>query len=442
MTGRALGTALAAAMLLAPATAMATDYPPPTDPGKPGKRPSHTHTLKVCKHGKKCFRTIQKAVNAAHKGDTIKVAAGTYHEGVKITGRKKDWLRLIGNKAKPRTVVIDSKGVKGSAAQNGVLINGAQDVEVSGFYAKRYKGNGFFAVNSVAYDFNHLVAGYGGAYGLYAFNSRGGRMTDSEAFYNNDSGFYVGQTPPQTKPKRTFAKNLVGWGNVIGWSGTNMRYTTITQSVFFDNAVGIVPNALDSEKYPPAEDNVIAGNEVFWNNFIYQHGAPFKLRKAATSFPYPPGTGIVLLGGRRNLVQNNRVYGNWLVGISVIKAINLSKPDNQDTIGNKVEGNPLGLGGTDLNGYDLFYDGSGSDNCWVDNEQHSPNIPADNHTFAPCPFSGANAFDSSQDDQAIGWLFDPPGSHWVRNDHAAKPGYNPLENWTKSFDPGSAVGGP
>jgi hypothetical protein len=268
-------------------------------------------------------------------------------------------------------------------------------------------------------------------------------MTDSEAFYNNDSGFYVGQTPPQTKPKRTFAKNLVGWGNVIGWSGTNMRYTTITKSVFFDNAVGIVPNALDSEKFQPAEDNVIADNDVFWNNFIYQHGAPFKLRKSATSFPYPPGTGIVLLGGRRNLVQNNRVYGNWLTGISVIKAINLSKPDNQDTIGNKVEGNQLGLGGTDLNGYDLFYDGSGSDNCWaVDNDQHSPNIPSDNHTFATCPFTGANAYDSSQDDQAIGWLFDPPGAHWVRHDHTPKPGYNPLENWTKAFDPGSAVGGP
>ena len=437
-----LGSVVAIAVLTAPATAMAVDYPPPTDPGKPGKRPAHTHTLKVCKHGKGCFRTIQKAVNKASKGDTIKVSTGVYREGVKITGRKKDWLRLIGNKSKPRSVVIESKGLKGSAAQNGVMINGSQNVEVAGFYARHYKGNGFFAVNSVSYDFNHLVAGYGGAYGLYAFNSRGGRMTDSEGFYNNDSGFYVGQTPPQAKPKRTFAKNLVAWGNVIGWSGTNMRYTTITKSVFFDNSVGIVPNALDSEKFQPAEDNVIAGNDVFWNNFLWKNGAPFAARKAATDFEYPPGVGITLLGGRRNLIQNNRVYGNWLVGIPVIKAINLSKPDNQDTIGNKVEGNQLGLGGADLNGYDLFYDGSGSDNCWVDNDLHSPNIPADNHTFATCPFTGANNFDSSQDSQAIGWLADPPGAHWVQHDHAPKPGYNPLVNWTKSFDPGSAVGGP
>jgi hypothetical protein len=442
MRSRTIGAGVAAAMLLMPASAMAVTYPPPSDPGKPGKRPTNTHTLKVCKHGKHCFKTIQKAVNAAKKGDTIKVAAGTYREGVKIAGQKKAYLRLIGNAGKPRSVVIDSKGLNGAAAQNGVLINGTDFVEVSGIYARNYKGNGFFAVNSSSYDFNHLVAAYGGAYGLYAFNSKGGRMTDSEAFYNNDSGFYVGQTPKQTKPKRTFAKNLVAWGNVIGWSGTNMRYTTITKSRFFDNAVGIVPNALDSEKFPPAEDNVIADNDVFWNNFNYTKDAPFTQRNAATPFLYPPGTGIVLFGGRRNLVQNNRVYGNWLVGISTIKQFVLQQTDAADTIDNKIEGNQLGLGGTDLNGYDLFYDGSGSGNCFTDNQLTSSNIPADNSTFAACPFTGANAFDQNLDSMAIQWVGDPVGSHWVRHDHTAKPGYNPLEVWTPSFDPGSAVGGP
>jgi hypothetical protein len=439
---RTIGAGVAAAMLLVPATAMAVDYPPPTDPGKPGKRPSHTHTLKVCKKGKGCFKTIQKAIDKAKKGDTIKIAAGTYKGGVKISGQKKAYLRLIGNAKKPRSVVIDMKGAKGAKAQNGVLINAADNVEISGIYAKNYKGNGFFAVNTTGYDMNHLVAGYGGTYGLYAFNSKGGRMTDSEAFYNNDAGYYIGQTPKQTKPKRSFAKNLVAWGNVIGWSGTNMRYTTITKSTFFDNAVGVVPNALDSEKFPPAEDNVIADNDVFWNNFNYRKGAPFTVEKAATGFDYPPGTGIVLFGGRRNLVQNNRVYGNWLTGISTLRQFILEQTDAADTIDNKIEGNKLGLGGADLNGYDEFYDGSGSGNCWVDNDEHSPNIPEDNHTFATCPFTGQNAFDQQLDALVIGWVADPPGAHWVRHEHAAKPGYVPLEEWTSSFDPGSAVGGP
>ena len=40
------------------------------------------------------------------------------------------------------------------------------------------------------------------------------------------------------------------WGNVLGFSGTNMRYMTITKSRWFNNGAGIVPNALDSEKLP------------------------------------------------------------------------------------------------------------------------------------------------------------------------------------------------
>jgi hypothetical protein len=437
---RTIGVSIVAAALLAPATTMAVDYPPPSDPGQPTKRPSGGKTLKVCKKGKRCFKTIQKAVNAAKRGDTIKIANGKYHEGVKIKGRKKEYLRLIGNKKNPRKVVIDSKGVKGAAAQNGVIVNGANNVTLTGLFAQHYKGNGFFAVNVTGYDFSHLVAGNGGSYGIYAFNSKGGRITDSEAFYNNDGGFYIGQTPVQTKPRRTFTKNLTSWGNVIGWSGTNMRYVTITQSKFFNNAVGIVPNALDSEKFPPAEDNVIYGNEVFWNNFDYTKGAPFKLRDSATSFPYPPGTGIILFGGRRNRVENNVVYGNWLTGSVTITQFVLEQKDAADPVGNLWRGNQFGLNGTDLNGYDMFYDGGGSDNCFADNVLHSPNIPSDGENpFAVCPFTGENTHRSDVLNLAAEWVLDPVGSHWIRHDHAPKPGYNPLELWTKDYDPGSAV---
>ena len=59
-----------------------------------------------------------------------------------------------------------------------------------------------------------------------------------------------------------------------------MRYVTITKSRFYNNALGIAPNALDSEKYPPAEDNVIIDNDIFWNNFNFHQGnPPFAVRK-------------------------------------------------------------------------------------------------------------------------------------------------------------------
>ena len=146
--------------------------------------------------------------------------------------------------------------------------------------ARNYKANGFFVTNVNGYTLNHLVAQQTGVYGLYAFNSIGGRMLNSEAYYVNDGAFYIGQTPPQDKPIQTIVRNVDGWGSPIGFSATNMRYVTITKSRFYNNAVGIVPNALDAEKFPPPEDNVITDNDIFWNNFNFHQGKPpFNVRE-------------------------------------------------------------------------------------------------------------------------------------------------------------------
>ena len=158
--------------------------------------------------------------------------------------------------------------------QNGVFVNGADEVTVDGFMARDYKANGFFFTNLNGYTMNHLVARQTGVYGLYAFNTIGGPILNSEAYYVNDGAFYIGQTPPQAKPVQTIVRNVDGWGSPLGFSATNMRYVTITKSRFYNNAVGIAPNALDSEKFPPAEDNVIIDNDIFWNNFNFHQGNP------------------------------------------------------------------------------------------------------------------------------------------------------------------------
>jgi parallel beta-helix repeat protein len=51
-------------------------------------------TLKVGPHEK--YKTIQKAINAAHDDDTIQVATGTYKENVKVT---KSGLKIYGQKS-------------------------------------------------------------------------------------------------------------------------------------------------------------------------------------------------------------------------------------------------------------------------------------------------------------------------------------------------------
>jgi parallel beta helix pectate lyase-like protein len=413
------------------APAMATKYPPAKDPPGVQKAPKGPHhTLKVGKHAR--FKTIQAAVKAAKAGDTIRVSHGTYKGQVKISGAAKRYLQIIGDVKHPNRVIVELKGQHGAKAQNGFFILGADQVRVAGIQAQHYKANGFFALNVKGYKFDHDIAKWGGTYGIYAFNSYGGVISDSVGAWNNDSGFYIGQTPPQTHPTRSIATRLKAYGNVIGWSGTNMRYVTITKSQFWNNGTGIVPNTEDTEKFPPPSDNVIANNQVFWNNFNYYLGAPFKREKTQVGgLSYPVGVGILLYGGHNNTVENNNVYGNWLSGIAGIQAVTLKNAALQTLVGNKVINNQLGLGGQDLNGYDLYYEGDGSDNCFSGNTPSASMLPANGSTFAACPFSGPNAFDSAAQQQAIGWAVNPDHeAAWQRHPHVTKKGYLPLEHWT------------
>jgi hypothetical protein len=430
MRFRTAAVAALAAGLLIPASGLAQtpSYPEPNDPGKVVPKPSGKgKTRTVCKKGCK-FKTIQAAVNKSKKGDTVRIKKGTYREAVKVNGPKKSYLKLIGDTKKPAKVVLEG----GDKKTNGVLVNGADEVTVRGIKAQNYTSNGFFFVNVVGYTAQNLIAAKTGVYGIYAFNSKGGTMRDSEAYYNNDAGFYIGQTPAQVKPIRSIVDNIDSWGNPLGWSGTNMRYVTIANSRFYNNAAGLVPNALDSEKFPPAEDNIIRDNEIFWNNFNFHKGAPFKVATEGTSALVPVGTGVLLLAGRRNIVENNKIYGNWSIGVAAIKGILLQEnPQAVDLVGNQVRNNAFGLDGTDLNGRELAYDGNGSDNCFGGNTGVSVTIPADGSTLSACPFTGANPFSQPAKDQMLALAGEASVAAWIRHPHAPKDGFEPLELYTK-----------
>ena len=421
----------AVALALAPA-AGAANYPPPAKPtGGTGKPKGPFRTLRVCPSNPRCFPRIQDAVNRAQPGDTIRVAHGTYHEAVKVIGNGKRYIKIIGDPKNPSKVVLEGKGTRG--ASNGIQIRDASHVTLNGLQAQHYKANGFFALRADNYTFTNLKAFLVGVYGIYAFHTVGGSITDSEAAWNSDSGFYIGETPPQTKPVRSIVRNIVSYGNVLGWSGTNMRYVTITQSKFYNNGTGVVPNALSSEKFAPPEDNVITGNDIFWNNYNYYAGAPFKVRPpAADSTAYPVGVGVLLFGSRTTRIENNRIYGNWLSGAGMIQQFLLTKvPEAMDLIGNSIQNNQFGLNGTDLNGRDIVYDGNGTNNCIGPNEGVQVTVPADGSTMAPCPFSGANAFSGAVQQELISWaLDDTHEAYLVKHDHAAQAGLTPLEHYT------------
>ena len=236
-------------------------------------------------------------------------------------------------------MLLDGRNKK----QNGFFVNEADQVTIDGFTARDYKANGFFVTNAVGYKLTNLVADHTGVYGVYAFNSKGGEMSRSKARYNSDAGFYIGQTPQQSNPIRSVVRGVESWGNPIGFSATNMRYVTITKSKFFNNGIGVVPNALESEKFPPAEQNVITDNDIFWNNFNFHAGAPFKPKKSGVVPLVPIGTGVLLLGGRGNLIEGNRIFGNYLVGAAAVEGILLDKTlEARALAANRVNDNVFG----------------------------------------------------------------------------------------------------
>ena len=411
-----------AVALLVPSVASAQTYPEPKDPGPVSAPPKGRHkTYTVCKS--RCdFKTIQKAVNKARAGDTIRVKNGTYREAVKINGRGKRYLKLVGNPGHPEKVLLRARG----KMQNAIFVNDADQVSVDGFMARDYVANGFFFTNLNGYTMNHLIARHTGVYGLYAFNTIGGTIKNSEAYYVNDGAFYIGQTPPQDKPIQSLVTNVDGWGSPIGFSGTNMRYVTITKSRFYNNAIGIVPDSEDDEKFPPPEKNVIIDNDVFWNNFNYHAGhPPFNVRQDGNAALAPVGTGILLFGGKGNRVENNRVYGNFLAGVGAVQGFLAAKtPEAQTLADNVIQGNQFGLGGTDVNGVDYIYDGNGTNNCF-NMDGVTSTFPADRSTFAGC--GGANAFSKAVQDQMLQWAGAGALAAWNKHPHPAKPGFTPLE---------------
>jgi hypothetical protein len=393
-------------------------------------------TFKVCRSG--CtYNRIQNAVDASGKGDTIAVKPGTYKEGVIVLGHKHDKLTIKGSPSDPSKTRLIQSGLHGSPAQNAIAVSGANKVHLTGFFARDFKGNGFYVEKANGYKLDHLIAERDGEYGLFAFDSIGGSMSDSTAYYFNDSGFYVGETPFQRHPKRTTITNVTAYLNVLGYSGTNSKYVDIKNSTWFNNGDGIVPNSLDSEKFPPTVQNRIFGNKVFWNNFNYYLGAPFRERKtvlSSTDIPYPVGVGILLHGGRGNEVFNNQIHGNWLAGFVMIDGFQLKRAAQRPLRNNVVSSNVFGLGGTDLNGRDLAYDGGGSGNCFENNQDVSSTFPVDGSTIVPCTTPPTpNVFQQAARDQALAWVTDSTHeAGWIMHPHAPQAGLTPIEQWPTS----------
>jgi hypothetical protein len=419
-----------ACLATAVAPAMASAKAPPPKP------------FVVCKHGCR-YTTIQGAVNASGKGATIEIKPGTYSEGVVVQGHQHDGLTIEGIGKTPSDVYLNGTNarVQNNPAQNAIEGDKVNNLTLENMKEEHYKANGFFIQSCHGYLMKNLIAGFDHAYGLYVYQCTGGRMTQSIGYGNGDSGFYIGGTPFQKKPVWTSVDNDTAYENVLGYSGTNSKYVKITNGMFYNNGAGVAPNTLASEPFQPATDGIIANNKIFWNNFdYYLPGSPVKTVSSGlatlngVTANYPIGAGVLLFGTTGWVVKNNQIFGNWLWGVGAfsnpltnVKAINN---------GNRIVDNQMGASGTDLNGTDLFNDGSGKGTCFQDNGSHptlvaSSTAPS-NVLYPNCPSTagtGSVTGDATQQALLIKIATANPAatmdSFWTKHPHITITGVKP-----------------
>ena len=274
------------------------------------------------------FPTIQAAVDAAAPGDLVLVGEGTYKEEVMVTTPSVTVRGVDRNK-----VILDGEFQRA----NGFTVY-ADAVAIENLTAQNYRLNGFFYSGVKGYRGSFISAINNGDYGIYAFDAYEGVLDHALGSGSPDAGLYVGGC----YPCRTVLDRVWGIMNPgQGYSGTNSGGDLyIINSVFSNNASGIVPNTFDIEPHPPQRETTIIGNVVTDNR----------------------GSGVRIMGGNRNLVERNLITGNGQYGVLIYATQDQSFYPSTDNI---VRDNViLGSGSADLASSGL----GNLNNCFSENQ--------------------------------------------------------------------------
>lgn len=260
--------------------------------------------------------TIQSAVDAAEPGGLVLISPGTYSEAVVVTT---PFVTIRGTDR--NEVVLDGR----FELDSGFSVLEADGVAIENLTARNYLLNGFLWTSVFGYRASYVTAYNNGDYGLFAYDSVYGQFDHAYASGHPDSGFYIGRC----SPCHAVVTDVLAENNALGFSATNAGGDLfIVNSEWRNNMGGIVPNTLDSEELAPQHDIVIAGNWVHDNN---GRDAPAK------PLQYPSlGIGIIVNGGRDNLLTQNLVEDHENFGIAL-----LPSPDENVwlTEGNQIRDN-------------------------------------------------------------------------------------------------------
>ena len=291
-----------------------------------------------------------------------------------------DDLSLIGEEAPGRPVVIENAGgqetgitiAPAGARPPGCLVDPAQRVRrarVEGFTVRQFEGNGILLVCVDDWVVASNVARDNGEYGIFPVFSGRGRIHDNDVSGSNDTGIYVGQSHDIGIDRN------VAHDNLSGFEIESSRNVRLTHNEALGNTVGIAV-FIEPLIHAFASD----GNEVS-HNVVHGNNRPNTCPPDDPVCLLPPGIGILVVGGRRNVIAHNVVVDNETFGIALadfcsVFAISPTACAQLDidpvSTLTEIRDNTTARNGGDpqfpgLPGADLIWSGVGTGNCWHHN---------------------------------------------------------------------------
>jgi hypothetical protein len=225
----------------------------------------------------------------------------------------------------------------------------------------RWSGFGILLFNANWSTVDNVLAADNTGYGISGFVLHGVTYTHNVAVRNGFPGFYVGDSPNAQAMvgwNRSFANGTSGFEG-IGFLFRDSSWGKVWGNTANGNCTGFL--FLDSGEDPiPASHWWASENTANRNN----------LACAAEPGGAPPfsGVGIALFGARHSTLWNNTTNGNHPTGPTVfsggVVVASSVAAGGRTPVGNLIKENHA----HNNSPFDIFYDGSGHNNQFVNND--------------------------------------------------------------------------
>ncbi|WDO07659.1 right-handed parallel beta-helix repeat-containing protein [Streptomyces murinus] len=312
--------------------------------------------------------SIQQAVNSARPGDTVLVLPGVYKESVTI-GTPRITLRGSGastviEPATKTTGAAPGKNTKAtkSCAEggNGICVIGTKTTNVEGVTVADLKVTGFsragvFGMATDSMTVRGVQAVQNAVWGIAQERSVHGHIMGNYAQGNGDAGVFLANTITEEAgaldTRRTVIDHNRLEGNRIGVTVRRLRNLSVAENYIAGNCAGVF--VVGDENKPKAGDLEVAFNDVTENN---------KSCPKTDRLPAIQGSGIVLTGAEKTVVDGNRVTNNsgdspLSGGIVLFKSFVGVTNDQNRVTGNALAGNgPADLVDTETKGIGNTFD--------------------------------------------------------------------------------------